>query len=76
MTDKLLAYHLKSPRVPLVVRVPQFENHWVKPTKLSSAIRRRGLVMCLQFEDGCTTASYVVATICTRTKTDCAGRAQ
>jgi len=27
MTGKLLAYHLKSPRVPLVVRVPQFENH-------------------------------------------------
>jgi len=28
MTGKLLAYYLKSPRVPLVVRVPQFENHW------------------------------------------------
>jgi len=28
MTGKLLAYHLKSPPVPLVVRVPQFENHW------------------------------------------------
>jgi len=28
MTGKLLTYHLKSPRVPLVVRVPQFENHW------------------------------------------------
>jgi len=28
MTGKLLAYHLKSPRVPLVVRVPQFENRW------------------------------------------------
>jgi len=27
MTGKLLAYRLKSPRVPLVVRVPQFENH-------------------------------------------------
>jgi len=27
MTGKLLAYYLKSPRVPLVVRVPQFENH-------------------------------------------------
>ena len=27
MTGKLLAYHLKSPRVPLVVRVPQFDNH-------------------------------------------------
>ena len=27
MTGKLLAYHLKSPHVPLVVRVPQFENH-------------------------------------------------
>jgi len=27
MTGKLLAYHLKSPRVPLVVRVPQFETH-------------------------------------------------
>jgi len=32
MTGKLLAYHLKSPRVPLVVRVPQFENHWSKRT--------------------------------------------
>ena len=32
MTGKLLAYHLKSPRVPLVVRVPQFENHWVRRT--------------------------------------------
>ena len=30
MTGKLLAYHLKSPRVPLVVRVPQFENHCSK----------------------------------------------
>ena len=30
MTGKLLAYHLKSPRVPLVVRVPQFENHCYK----------------------------------------------
>ena len=30
MTGKLLAYHLKSPRVPLVVRVPQFENHWLR----------------------------------------------
>jgi len=28
MTGKLLSYHLKSTRVPLVVRVPQFENHW------------------------------------------------
>jgi len=28
MTGNLLAYHLKIPRVPLVVRVPQFENHW------------------------------------------------
>ena len=28
MTGKLLAHHLKNPRVPLVVRVPQFENHW------------------------------------------------
>ena len=27
MTGKLLEYHLKNPRVPLVVRVPQFENH-------------------------------------------------
>jgi len=27
MAGKLLAYDLKSPRVPLVVRVPQFENH-------------------------------------------------
>jgi len=27
MTGNLLAYYLKSPRVPLVVRVPQFENH-------------------------------------------------
>ena len=32
MTGKLLAYHLKSPRVPLVVRVPQFENHCSKPS--------------------------------------------
>jgi len=32
MTAKLLAYHLKSPRVPLVVRVPQFENHCTRPT--------------------------------------------
>ena len=32
MTGKLLAYHLKSPRVPLVARVPQFENHWVSLT--------------------------------------------
>jgi len=30
MTGKLLAYNLKSPRVPLVVRVPQFENHCFK----------------------------------------------
>jgi len=30
MTGKLLVYHLKSPRVPLVVRVPQFENHCTK----------------------------------------------
>jgi len=35
MTGKLLAYHLKSPRVPLVVRVPLFENH------CSSATGRR-----------------------------------
>ena len=36
MTGKLLAYHLKSPRVPLVVRVPQFENHYIRglPLKL------------------------------------------
>jgi len=27
MTGKLLTYHLKSPRIPLVVRVPQFDNH-------------------------------------------------
>jgi len=27
MTAKVLACHLKSPRVTLVVRVPQFENH-------------------------------------------------
>ena len=27
MTGKLLEYHLKNPGVPLVVRVPQFENH-------------------------------------------------
>jgi len=31
MTGKLLTYHLKSPRIPLVVRVPQFENHWFTP---------------------------------------------
>jgi len=31
MTGKLLAYHLKSPRVPLV-RVPQFDNHCSKPS--------------------------------------------
>jgi len=30
MTGKLLAYHPKSPRVPLVVRVPQFENDCVR----------------------------------------------
>ena len=30
MTGNLLAYHLKSPRVPLVVCVPQFENHWIR----------------------------------------------
>jgi len=29
MTGKLLAYHLKCPRVPLVVRVPLFANHCV-----------------------------------------------
>jgi len=34
MTGKLLAYHLKSPRVPLVVRVPQFENHWLTQKSL------------------------------------------
>jgi len=28
MTGNLFAFHLKSPRTPLVVRVPQFENHW------------------------------------------------
>jgi len=33
MTGKLLAYHLKSPRVPLLVRVPQFENHCSMVTK-------------------------------------------
>jgi len=36
MTGKLLAYYLKYPRVPLVVRVPQFENHCHSaPTLLS-----------------------------------------
>jgi len=30
MTGKLLAYHLKSPRVPLVEREPQFENNCSK----------------------------------------------
>jgi len=34
MTGKLLAYHLKSPRAPLVVRVPQFENHWSTQTNI------------------------------------------
>ena len=28
MTPKVLAYHLEGPCVPLVVRVPQVENHW------------------------------------------------
>jgi len=27
MTGKLLSFHLKSPCVALLVRVPQFENH-------------------------------------------------
>ena len=40
MTGKLLAYHLKSPRVPLVVRVPQFENH------CSKAYRKRRAFYC------------------------------
>ena len=28
MTPKVLVYHLEGPCVPLVVRVPQVENHW------------------------------------------------
>jgi len=42
MTGKLLDYHLKNPRVPLVVRVPQFENHcskaYRKPSRLELSI--------------------------------------
>jgi len=41
MTGKLLAYHLKSPRVPLVVRVPQFENHWNADITNSGQMRRK-----------------------------------
>jgi len=35
--QKGLAYHLEGLRVPLVVRVPQFGNHW-----------RRGIKCCIQ----------------------------
>jgi len=38
MTGKLLAYHLKSPRVPLVVRIPQFENHCSNVSQPSPAV--------------------------------------
>ena len=27
---KFLAYHLKDSYVPLLVRVPQFGNHWIR----------------------------------------------
>jgi len=27
---ELLAYHLEDSHVPLLVRVPQFGNHWIK----------------------------------------------
>jgi len=38
MTGKLFAYHLKSPRVPLVVRVPQFENHCFRGNRFSGRL--------------------------------------
>ena len=41
MTGKLLAYHLKSPLVPLVVRVPQFENHWTLRWEKASCVERK-----------------------------------
>jgi len=36
MTGTLFAYHLKSPRVPLVVRVPQFKNHCFRWTSIGA----------------------------------------
>jgi len=53
MTRKLLAYHLKSPRVPLVVRVPQFENHCSKAYRKPSRVFNCSLFGCfLLFQTG------------------------
>ena len=49
MTGKLIAYHLKSPRVPLVVRVPQFENHCSKAYKNLKLLFVVILQFCLNY---------------------------
>jgi len=53
MTGKLLAYHLKIPRVPVVVRVPQFENHCSKAYRKPSRAFNCSLFACfLLFKTG------------------------
>jgi len=36
----LFVYHLEGLRVPLLVRVPQFGNHWISVTKINFIARR------------------------------------